>query len=63
MAIFYVQKSVGGLNRSKFNQESIDDVGFIIGCWINMKKVIANFLFWPDYGVILLGKMSHLKIG
>ena len=27
------------------------------------KKVIANFLFWPDYGVILEGKMSYLKIG
>ena len=27
------------------------------------KKVIAVFLFWPDYWVILEGKMSFLKIG
>ena len=26
------------------------------------KKVIAVFLFWPDYGMILEGKMSYLKI-
>ena len=31
--------------------------------WMNIKKVIAVFLFWPDYGMILEGKMSYLKIG
>ena len=30
---------------------------------MNIKKVIAVFLFWPDYGMILEGKMSYLKIG
>ena len=30
---------------------------------MNIKKVIAIFLFWPDYWVILEGKMSYLKIG
>ena len=28
-----------------------------------IKKVIAVFLFWPDYWVILEGKMSYLEIG
>ena len=30
---------------------------------MNIKKVNAVFLFWPDYGMILEGKMSYLKIG
>ena len=30
---------------------------------MNIKKVIAIFLFWPDYGVILEGKMRYLEIG
>ena len=30
---------------------------------MNIKKVIAVFLFWPDYGMILEGEMSILKIG
>ena len=30
---------------------------------MNIKKVITIFLFWPDFGVILQGKMSYLKIG
>ena len=30
---------------------------------MNIKKVITIFLFWPDFEVILQGKMSYLKIG
>ena len=58
--IFGKNTSMGGLNRSEFNQESIAGIGFSLDKY---EKVIANFHFWPDYGVILEGKMSHLKIG
>ena len=30
---------------------------------LDEKNVIAIFLFWPDYGVILEGKMGYFKIG
>ena len=28
---------------------------------MNIKRVIAVFLIWPDYGMILEGKISYLK--